>query len=89
MGATVVHTNGVIAPGLIDTHNHILFDIFDETDWLPSKLYMNHNQWTAEAKYAAMVDVKQCLANDSTKPAWCANKVIPDLFTTISAGAAI
>src|SRR4051812_29387541 len=27
--ALVVHTNGIIAPGLIDTHNHVLFDIFD------------------------------------------------------------
>ena len=33
--ATVVETNGIIFPGLIDTHNHILFDIFDETDWAP------------------------------------------------------
>lgn len=72
MGATIIVTNGVIAPGLIDTHNHILFDIFDDSDWLPSKLYMNHNQWGAEAKYAAMVDTKQCLANDSAKPSWCA-----------------
>src|SRR6266478_2316444 len=28
-GATVIDTHGIIAPGLIDTHNHILFDIFD------------------------------------------------------------
>ena len=72
-----VQTNGVIAPGLIDTHNHVLFDIFDGDDWLPSQLYVNHNQWTNpknEPKYAAMLDVKQCLANDSQgKPAWCAN----------------
>lgn len=72
MGATIIVTNGVIAPGLIDTHNHILFDMFDDDDWLPTKVYQNHNQWTAEPKYAAMVDVKQCLANDSAKPAWCA-----------------
>lgn len=71
MGATIIDTKGVIAPGLIDTHNHILFDIFDDSDWLPSKLYTNHNQWGAEAKYKAMVDVKQCLNNDSA-PSWCA-----------------
>ncbi len=34
-GATVINTNGIIAPGLIDTHNHILFDIFDNDDWVP------------------------------------------------------
>lgn len=34
--AVVIDTGGIIAPGLIDTHNHILFDIFDETDWSPT-----------------------------------------------------
>jgi cytosine/adenosine deaminase-related metal-dependent hydrolase len=70
--ATILETDGVIAPGLIDTHNHILFDIFDDSDWLPSKTYLNHDQWTNEARYKAMLDVKQCLANDSQgKPPWC------------------
>ncbi|HSQ65902.1 MAG TPA: amidohydrolase family protein [Polyangiaceae bacterium] len=73
-GATVVQTNGVIAPGLIDTHNHILFDIFDNDDWLPSTLSTNHDQWTTEPRYGAMLDVKQCLSNDPQgKPTWCAN----------------
>ena len=35
-GATRVDTNGIILPGLIDTHNHILFDVFDEDDWVPT-----------------------------------------------------
>jgi hypothetical protein len=35
-GATVIDTNGVIAPGLIDTHNHILFDIFGNEHWIPN-----------------------------------------------------
>jgi 5-methylthioadenosine/S-adenosylhomocysteine deaminase len=59
--ATIVATNGIIAPGMIDTHNHILFDIFDETDWVPPKIYANHNQWPNDAKYKAMVDAKQYL----------------------------
>jgi hypothetical protein len=57
--ATAVATNGIIFPGLIDAHNHILFDIFDETDWSPAKLYTNHNQWPNEPRYKAMVDAKQ------------------------------
>ncbi len=32
----LIDTQGVILPGLIDTHNHILFDIFNEDDWVPS-----------------------------------------------------
>jgi cytosine/adenosine deaminase-related metal-dependent hydrolase len=64
--ATVVATNGIILPGLIDTHNHILFDIFDETDWSPSQSYSNHNQWTNEARYKAMVDAKQYLNHEGS-----------------------
>jgi 5-methylthioadenosine/S-adenosylhomocysteine deaminase len=71
-GATVIDTHGVIAPGLIDTHNHILFDVFDDDDWLPSQTYTNHNQWPSEPRYQAMLDVKQCLEDASQgKPAWC------------------
>jgi cytosine/adenosine deaminase-related metal-dependent hydrolase len=66
--ATVVATNGIIFPGLIDTHNHILFDIFDETDWSPTKLYTNHNQWPNEARYKAMVDAKQYLNGEAGSP---------------------
>jgi cytosine/adenosine deaminase-related metal-dependent hydrolase len=72
--ATVIETHGIIAPGMIDTHNHILFDVFDNDDWLPTQVYQNHDQWTTEPRYGAMLDVKQCLANDSQgKPTWCAN----------------
>jgi cytosine/adenosine deaminase-related metal-dependent hydrolase len=73
VGATMIDTQAVIAPGMIDVHNHILFDIFDNDDWSPVRTYTNHDQWPAEARYVAMLDVKQCLVNDSQgKPAWCA-----------------
>ncbi|HEX4455685.1 MAG TPA: amidohydrolase family protein [Kofleriaceae bacterium] len=72
-GATLIDTRGIIAPGLIDTHNHILFDVFDNSDWFPAQLYQDHDQWTSEPKYEAMLDVKQCLVDDSQgKPDWCA-----------------
>jgi cytosine/adenosine deaminase-related metal-dependent hydrolase len=68
----------VIAPGLIDTHNHILFDIFDNSDWAPTKTYQNHDDWTKatnEPRYPVMVDVKQCLEDASQgKPTWCPAK---------------
>jgi len=77
-GAARVGVDGIISPGLIDTHNHILFDIFDDTDWLPSKLYTNHDDWTLnsnEPRYTVMVDVKQCLEDASQgKPVWCPTK---------------
>jgi len=73
-GATIIHTKGVIAPGMLDTHNHILFDIFDNDDWTPPMIYGDHDQWPSDPKYQAMLDVKQCLVDDSQgKPAWCAS----------------
>jgi cytosine/adenosine deaminase-related metal-dependent hydrolase len=72
VGAAVIDTQGIISPGLIDTHNHILFDIFDNDDWLPVKTYTNHGQWPKELRYQAMLDVKQCLEDASQgKPTWC------------------
>jgi 5-methylthioadenosine/S-adenosylhomocysteine deaminase len=67
-GATVISTNGIILPGLIDAHNHGLFNIFDETDWTPLQLYGNHNQWTNEFRYGEMVDAKQYLNSEGTSP---------------------
>ncbi len=76
VGATIVDTQGVITPGLIDTHNHILFDIFDDDDWIPTAPTTNHNSWTTDPRYQALLDVKQCLADDPQgKPVWCANTV--------------
>ncbi len=67
-GATVLNINGTILPGLIDAHNHGLFNIFDETDWSPLQFYGNHNQWTNEARYQEMVDAKQYLNSEGTSP---------------------
>jgi 5-methylthioadenosine/S-adenosylhomocysteine deaminase len=60
-GASIVETRGLVFPGLIDAHNHILFDIFDGTDWSPLRAYTNHDMWTNEDRYGAMVDAKQYL----------------------------
>jgi 5-methylthioadenosine/S-adenosylhomocysteine deaminase len=65
---TVINTNGLILPGLIDTHNHILFDIFDETHWSPTKAYTNHNQWPNDPRYKALVDAKQYLNGEYGSP---------------------
>lgn len=64
--ATIVDTGALVFPGLIDAHNHILFSIFDETDWSPSRSYNNHNQWTAEASYGRVVDAKQALNGEGS-----------------------
>lgn len=66
--ARVVETNGIVLPGLIDTHNHTLFGIFDESDWTPTQAYTNHNQWTNEARYGALVDAKAYLNGEGSSP---------------------
>jgi 5-methylthioadenosine/S-adenosylhomocysteine deaminase len=68
--ATLLKTNGIIFPGLIDTHNHILFDIFDETDWAPTAAdkFEDHEDWTRNAKYSALVDTKQYLNGEGGSP---------------------
>jgi len=66
VGASRVQTDGVILPGLIDAHNHVLFNIFDESDWSPTKIYANHNQWPNDARYGAMVDAKQYLNGEGS-----------------------
>jgi 5-methylthioadenosine/S-adenosylhomocysteine deaminase len=75
-GATVIQTFGLVMPGLIDAHNHGLFDMFDEGDWTPNcqsnctatGFYKNHNQWTGEMRYGQMVDAKQYLNGEGTSP---------------------
>jgi len=64
--ASIVETKGLIFPGLIDSRNVILFDIFDEADWAPLHLYDNHTQWPQEARYAALVNAKQYLNGEGS-----------------------
>lgn len=60
--ASVVETQGLIFPGLIDSHNYSLFDIFDENDWAPDHApYGSHNDWVNDPRYTALVDAKQYL----------------------------
>jgi len=65
--ASIVETRGIIFPGLIDTSNNILFDVFDENDWTPpNPPYANHNTWTSDARYGALVDAKQYLNGEGS-----------------------
>lgn len=66
--ASIVETHGLIFPGLVDTHNYMLFDAFDENDWTPAQVYANHNQWTPESGYIALADAKQYLNGESGSP---------------------
>jgi cytosine/adenosine deaminase-related metal-dependent hydrolase len=67
-GATVIETEGIIYPGLIDAHNHTAFDLFDEHDWNPGPIYQNHNAWPRkDARYKEVISAKKHLES-STGP---------------------
>lgn len=64
--ATVIETNGLIFPGMIDGHNHILFDVFDDTQWTTEKLTFHHNLWTQQPSYKEMKNFNDFLLNSPT-----------------------
>ena len=52
-GATIVDTGGVIAPGLVDLHNHVAYNFI--APWAAPKLYTNRYQWADDAAYGTSV----------------------------------
>ena len=52
-GATIVETNGVITPGLIDLHGHPEFNVF--AAWEPPKEYVNRYAWRGSTEYRDLV----------------------------------
>jgi 5-methylthioadenosine/S-adenosylhomocysteine deaminase len=64
--ASVVQTNGLIFPGLIDIHDHLELAAFDESDWAPDAgdHFTNHTQWTDNKRHRALVDAEQSLSGE-------------------------
>jgi|ERR1700722_1263050 len=50
-GTPVIETGGVIFPGLIDLHNHLVWNVFPR--WTPPALTCNRYDWQALPDYAA------------------------------------
>lgn len=48
-GATVIRTNGIISPGLVDAHNHLTYNFLPE--WVGGQLYGNRYQWADVTSY--------------------------------------
>ena len=48
-GAMVVHTDGVIAPGLIDLHNHLTWNVFPR--WKPMEEFGSRYDWQQKPVY--------------------------------------
>ncbi len=52
-GTRVVATGGVIAPGLIDLHNHLTWNIFPR--WKPSQEFGNRYDWQQKPAYNVLM----------------------------------
>jgi hypothetical protein len=42
-GAVSVNTEGIIAPGFVDVHNHVIWNVLPR--WNPGRIYMNRDEW--------------------------------------------
>jgi 5-methylthioadenosine/S-adenosylhomocysteine deaminase len=52
--ALVVHTNGIIAPGLIDLHNHLTWNVFPR--WKPIEEFGSRYDWQQKPVYHQLVE---------------------------------
>ncbi|MGC1294233.1 MAG: amidohydrolase family protein [Alloacidobacterium sp.] len=54
-GASIVHTDGIIAPGMIDLHNHLTWSVFPR--WKPIEEFGNRYDWEQKPVYNVLMDV--------------------------------
>lgn len=54
-GASVVHTDGIIAPGLIDLHNHLTWNVLPR--WKPIEEFGNRYAWEQKPVYNVLMEV--------------------------------
>ncbi|MBN8227019.1 amidohydrolase family protein [Corallococcus macrosporus] len=53
--APVIDTRGTLYPGLIDLHNHFVYDVL--TLWRVPKRYLNRTQWPRHADYGPLISL--------------------------------
>lgn len=53
-GTTLVKTDGVIAPGLIDLHNHLTWNVFPR--WKPNEEFGSRYDWQQTPMYKVLMD---------------------------------
>ncbi len=58
-GTRVVNTDGIIAPGLIDLHNHLSWNIFPR--WKPAQEFGNRYDWQQKPVYNIQMTVPHAL----------------------------
>ena len=50
--ATAIDTHGIIAPGLIDLHNHLTYNVFPR--WHPTEEFGNRYDWQQKPIYQTL-----------------------------------
>jgi 5-methylthioadenosine/S-adenosylhomocysteine deaminase len=48
-GAVTVNTYGIIAPGMVDIHNHLPWNVMPR--WIPGRVFNNRHEWRADSEY--------------------------------------
>jgi len=51
--AVTINTHGIIAPGLVDIHNHVPWNVLPR--WNPGRVFTNRNQWRNDPEYLAAI----------------------------------
>jgi 5-methylthioadenosine/S-adenosylhomocysteine deaminase len=64
-GASIIDTNGIVLPGLIDPHNHLAYNWLPE--WTPGRLFNDHTDWQGDAEYDAYVEPYSANSGDSAR----------------------
>ncbi|MGM0595958.1 MAG: amidohydrolase family protein [Myxococcota bacterium] len=66
---TIIETNGIISPGLIDSHNHVSYNFLPE--WVPSngQLFNNRYEWADDPEYEEFI--KPYTAHRSSNSHFC------------------
>ena len=52
--ALVIHTDGLILPGLIDVHNHLTWNLFPR--WKPAKPFASRYDWQRKSSYRTLLE---------------------------------
>src|SRR5687768_7355986 len=51
-GALFVNTDGIILPGFVDIHNHVIWNVLPR--WTPGRTYSNQPEWNQDPAYLAV-----------------------------------
>ena len=51
--ALTINTYGIIAPGLVDVHNHVPWNVMPR--WKPGRVFSNQREWSTDSEYRQLI----------------------------------